>query len=130
MGVKPRFGNVINTLKKKGAAGLRQSAPLAGGGEKKRLLVVDKKVSDAPSKGASTPGSSSQDLLSSIKKRKEGSLQMTAEEKETDEGRKMVKALARYIWGEGGRCSSDTLIQAFAAQLCTPEEKFAFRGVL
>merc|ERR1711916_98993 len=87
-------------------------------------------MGDAPGESAPNPGSSSQDLLSSIKKRKQGSLQMTAEEKETDEGRKMVKALARYIWGEGGRCSSDTPIQAFAAQLSTPEEKFAFRGVL
>jgi hypothetical protein len=55
---------------------------------------------------------------------------MAADKDEDAEGRRLANDLVKFLWGNGGSCSSDEIVDAFAGRLTTPEEKFSFRAML
>ena len=123
VGVTPRFGRTIAALRG-GSSEIRNMNNVNNNTEG-RLIVYDtsQRKEDLPASSSSKLLST--DVLATIKKRK-----MAAEKEEDAEGRRLANDLVKFLWGNGGMCESDEIVQAFAGRLTTPEEKFSFRAML
>lgn len=79
---------------------------------------------------APTVAASSQ-LLARFRARSAGVVtEPQRDDAERREGDALAQDVRRFLWGNGGRATSDEVVEMFRPRLATTQDKFAFRSIL